>query len=130
MAVIYVILCKNPDIQDFYLGVTKRLQRRIYEHKNSNGGNKLYEFVKNNGGWEYFYFEIIEEINDDIRYEIENNYLQLMKPSLNTNSVRHPNQYYRRKNDPKYVEYQKKYKENNIEKYRDAVRRCRLKNKV
>jgi hypothetical protein len=127
MAIIYIIQSNLSHISDFYLGVTKNLERRIAFHKKSKATYKLYKFVNDNGGWQNFYFEVLEEVSDDERFQIEKKYIQTLKPSLNIVNTQHPNQYYRRKDNEDYINYQKQYKENNKERLRDAVRRYRAK---
>jgi hypothetical protein len=132
MAIIYIIQSNCSHISDFYLGVTKNLQTRIYHHKRNKENSYLYTFINNNGGWNNFYFEVIEEIDDDNRYQIERDYIEFLKPSLNTyHSVYKQtanSKYYQNKKDKDYYkEYQKQYKEENKEKLRDAVRRYRAK---
>ena len=66
-SVIYRIYCKNPDIKDCYIGSSKCIQDRMNSHKKacnnieSNKYNlKIYEFIRNNGGWDNFDYEILE----------------------------------------------------------------------
>jgi predicted GIY-YIG superfamily endonuclease len=130
MAVIYLILCRLENIQDFYLGTTTNMYNRTTSHINSKDKSYLYKFVKDNGGWDNFYFEVLENIDNEKMFETEGVYIELMKPSLNTYHNKRLNlnsQYYKRKDEPKYRAYQKQYYENNKEKYREATLRFRAK---
>ena len=56
--IIYKILCKNPNVTDVYVGHTTNFVQREFSHKqgciNINSSNyncKLYEVIRNNGGW-------------------------------------------------------------------------------
>lgn len=86
----YKILCKNSNILDCYVGQTINFANRILQHKKSykNGDSpKLYEFIRNNGGFENFYFEIICECNLSSLQEaldIEHRLIKEINPSLNT----------------------------------------------
>ena len=52
--IIYTIRCKNPTITDLYVGHTTDFVKRRYAHRQLSltQGNKLYEMIRNNGGWE------------------------------------------------------------------------------
>ncbi len=60
---IYILTNKNNNV--FYIGVTKNLIKRIFEHK-----NKLYEgFTKKYNVCKLVYFEIYNDINEAIKRE-------------------------------------------------------------
>lgn len=58
--VIYKIVCNDLSITDCYVGMTSNLRNRRAEHKKvchnpqyvHKYGYKLYEFIRNNHGWE------------------------------------------------------------------------------
>jgi hypothetical protein len=54
--IIYKIYCKNNSISDFYVGHTTNFIKRKHEHKisynKSSNKLKIYETIRNNGGWE------------------------------------------------------------------------------
>lgn len=59
--VIYKIVCKDDNIKDIYIGSTTNIGNRRREHKSrcQKGYEfKLYEFIRNNGGWDNW--ELIE----------------------------------------------------------------------
>jgi hypothetical protein len=65
--IIYKIKCKNPDITDIYIGHSTNLKSRTAEHKyNCNNPNskshtvKVYDFIRNNGGWDNWEIVIVE----------------------------------------------------------------------
>jgi hypothetical protein len=55
--IFYKICCKNPNVNDVYVGYTTNLIKRKYQHKNSyeNNENKpklhIYNTIRDNGGW-------------------------------------------------------------------------------
>ena len=66
-SVIYRIYCKNPDIKDCYIGSSKCIYFRMNSHKSvcynktiPEYNEKKYEFIRNNGGWDNFDYEILE----------------------------------------------------------------------
>jgi len=59
--IIYKIVCKNPDINQVYIGNTTNFRKRKSQHKstcnnsNSKGYNiSLYKFIRENNGWNNF----------------------------------------------------------------------------
>ena len=91
--VIYKIYCKDENIKDFYIGSSTNLYVRINVHKcrcNNEDTDgyylKLYEFIRENGGWENFNIEVIEYFNCNSKKELiqkEQEYINKLKPSLN-----------------------------------------------
>tara|TARA_B000000565_G_C23754279_1_gene365883 strand:- start:419 stop:1333 length:915 start_codon:yes stop_codon:yes gene_type:complete len=91
--VIYKIYCKDENIKDFYIGSSTNLYVRINVHKcrcNNKDTDgyylKLYEFIRENGGWENFNIEVIEYFNCNSKKELiqkEQEYINKLKPSLN-----------------------------------------------
>ena len=56
---IYKICCLDPTITSLYVGSTCNFSRRKYEHKkicysekNRNYNMKIYQFIRDNGGWD------------------------------------------------------------------------------
>jgi len=90
-ACIYKIFCKDEKIKDFYIGSTiSSLHTRLAGHKTAlkKNNNKLYNFIKNNGGFKNFNIKIIQEYPTNNLYklrDIENEYILIFKPSLNSN---------------------------------------------
>ena len=90
----YKIQSKDVNITDTYVGKTKNLKKRESYHKhtcnnqNSNYYNlKLYQFIRNNGGWNNF--TLTEISNRDCTHEessdFELYYYNLYNTTLNTN---------------------------------------------
>ena len=92
MKCIYSIQCRDKEITEFYIGSSKDFDRRFTEHINySNNVNrnntKLYKFINNNGGidnWEFVVEQKCDELNIYELLELEQIYLDLLNPSLNT----------------------------------------------
>jgi hypothetical protein len=65
-ALIYKIVCLDENVKDCYVGLTTDLVRRKYAHKHhyAKKDTFVYEFIKVNGGWENWKFEIITFCNE------------------------------------------------------------------
>lgn len=91
--VIYKIVCNDLNVKDIYVGSTTDYTRRKAHHKhnslNANGNAynyKLYQFIRNNGGWESFDMIEIEKCpcNDKREAEArERYYYELLNANLN-----------------------------------------------
>lgn len=86
---IYRCYCLDTKIQDSYIGSTKNLKRRIAMHIQSCNAQtkiKLYDFIRENGGFENWTFEILEENTAEETTSIrqrEQHYMNELKPTLN-----------------------------------------------
>jgi len=115
---IYIIKCKDKSIKDCYIGSTTNLKKRIIHQKyccnnpNSNRGHlKLYQFMRDNGGFINFEHKILE---DDIEFnnrnelnKIERYYIEEFKSSLNIDIPSRTEKEYRKENREKIKEYYK-----------------------
>ena len=60
--IIYKISCKDETISDIYIGHTTNFENRKLKHKQRSikGSTKLYEFIREHGGWDNFEMIILE----------------------------------------------------------------------
>ena len=95
----YKIVCKDPSIKDCYIGRTQclidRINGHMYKCKESN--IYLYQFIRENGGWENF--EVIELhrafCDDKTANFVEYNFMISEKATLNKQSSKsYPRQNY------------------------------------
>ena len=92
--IIYKITCKDPNVKDVYVGHTTNFVQRKHTHKqcsiNDKTANykcKLYEVIRNNGGWSNWQMEIINFLNCHDHYEArqkEQEYFILLNATLNS----------------------------------------------
>jgi hypothetical protein len=65
--IIYKIYCKNPSVTNIYVGHTTNFTQRKYTHKvcckNESNKTKIYDIIRNNGGWENWEMEEIAKYN-------------------------------------------------------------------
>ena len=88
---VYIIRCKNLAVQDCYIGSTEDMKRRRGQHKiNCNNEKrreynfKLYQYIRDNGGWnEWEMVEICKCDIDKLR-KIEQYHIDTYKSNLNS----------------------------------------------
>ena len=135
---VYEIYCKDTSIDQIYVGSTCNLKKRIILHKsdcyneNSKGFNlPLYKFIRENGGFNNFTYEVLDDCIDvnckEDLLKKERMYYDLLKPSLNSfrpcitleEKIEYGKEYgkeYYENNKERFKEYGKEYYENNKQK--------------
>jgi len=89
--VFYKIYCNDENIKNCYVGMTTNFYNRKSTHKsniNNNYDIKVYNFIRENGGWENWSMIVIVEQNNLSHaqaQEIELNYIKELNADLNTN---------------------------------------------
>lgn len=126
-ACVYKLVCKNPEIKDMYIGSTKNIHQRAYNHylTSNNPTSKEYNkksnvYIRENGGWDNF--ELIKLC--DVEYtEIkelrkkEQEYIDTLKPTLNKSRAYN------------YDGYAQIYRDSRKEQKSESNRKYYLKNK-
>ena len=128
--IIYKLVCNHLNITDFYIGSTTNFIKRKYHHKSNCYNEKckeynyyVYNFIRNNGGWEnWSMIEICKyPCNDRREAEAEERrQYELLKPTLNTKKpyiteyeiLKYHKEYskdYREENKQEIAEYKKNY---------------------
>jgi hypothetical protein len=89
----YKLVCIDSDIRDCYIGYTTDFNRRKREHKSMCiqpesicYNTMMYQFIRDNGGWDNFNMIIIETRTCENALEaemIECQYIKYFKPALN-----------------------------------------------
>jgi hypothetical protein len=138
---VYKLCCIDPEIKEIYIGSTKNLRVRKGQHKydcntenNKNNKMKVYQFIRNNGGFDNWDIVQLERFEFNTKYELharERHFIELLKPSLNkqkpTRTKKEWNQenkeeikenvkQYYEKNKKEILEYHKNYNKENKEK--------------
>lgn len=130
--IIYEIKCNDENIKDVYIGSTIDFLKRKSVHKckskNLTFQNKLYKFIRNNGGWENFDMRPIEIFYCDERMEAlirEKEWINKNKLNINVfnNNVEcdEPNFYQRNKTE--ILNKQKAYYNQNKDKILERLKR-------
>ena len=94
-AIQYKIVCNNPAITDCYNGSTCSLKDRKSKHKKhcTNPNDKyyhlkVYQFIRENGGWDNWTFIQLEEYPCKSKQELlarERYWFDIIKPTMNSN---------------------------------------------
>ena len=89
----YKIFCTDDAVNDIYIGHTTNFVQRKHTHKmactndtHPKYGQKLYEFIRNNGGWQHWDIKIIgsHDCTDHTEAKnIEHRYIRSMNATLN-----------------------------------------------
>ena len=74
----------NQITGDFYIGKSKNIKKRLYNHKHYVRHSEKFETDIERYGWENFTFEVIEECGEDELLEREAFHIRSLKPSYNT----------------------------------------------
>jgi hypothetical protein len=92
--IFYKIFCKDTNIKELYVGLTTNFVQRRHAHKQScknekamNHNCKLYNAIRNAGGWENWQIEIIAFHNCKDSYEAhkkEQEYFETLGATLNS----------------------------------------------
>jgi len=142
---IYKIFCKDSNIKQMYIGSTSKFNKRKESHKASCKKNTipLYKFIRDNGNWNNWNMEIIENCKCNNRTDLlkrERYYYDLLNHELNTISpyqskqeqkeyAKNNNKKYREKNKEKLKEKKKEYCKKNKEKIKEYYEKYKEKNK-
>jgi hypothetical protein len=139
--IIYKLVCKDVSIIDCYVGHTTDFIRRKQQHKNccNNQNNRMYcgrvyEFIRNNGGWDCFDMVMIETYPCKNVYEAhsrERHWIETLNAKLNISIPTRTRQEYYEDNKNKVLEYHKKYYEENknkvLESQKNILKRIEIK---
>ncbi len=138
-SIIYQITCNDPLITETYVGSTTNLTNRINQHKfscnteyNEKYNFKIYKFMRENGGFDNYTFNILEEYNCENKNELFNReryYIDLLGSSLNIQIPNRTDKQYREDNKDKLSEIKKNWYLENKEEYLEKRKQYHLENK-
>jgi hypothetical protein len=136
---IYKICCKNLDITKIYIGNTTDMRKRKYEHKsccinvkNKHYNLKVYQFIRENGGWDNWDMIEIEKYNAIDGYDAkkrERYWIEELKATLNIDLPSRTRKQWVEDNKEIIAEKKKEYQENNKEKLKEYKKEYRENNK-
>jgi hypothetical protein len=127
-------VCNDVSITEFYVGSTLAFRKRKHQHKsicnnpnNKNYNVKIYEIIRENGGWDNWRMVIIEEMEEGttlIQSRIREEYYRVeLQATLNIQSAytgltkeEYKKEYMKEYNQSdKRKEYRKEYRQTNKE---------------
>jgi len=138
-SVIYKLCCKDPSIEDFYVGSTTNFIKRKAQHKTTCNNENIdhhncykYQFIRDNGGWNNWDMILIKYYPTDSKRNLEmeeRRIIEELKPTLNKQlPTRDKKEYY--ENNKEYFNEKKKiYTQNNKEKVVEYLKEYRKINK-
>lgn len=122
-SIIYRICCKDASISDEYVGSTTDKKSRKANHKiscnnqyNKNYNLPVYQFIRENGGFDNFDFIILEEYPCENKIQLkqkERYWIELRKPTLNRNIPMRTQKEYDELHKEDITERKKKYYQDN-----------------
>ena len=134
--IIYKIVCNDLNITDIYIGSTTDFIRRKRQHKSSCNNEKtksynfkVYQTIRQNGGWDNFTMIEIEKyscMDSNEARSRERHHYELLNAKLNINCPIRTKKEQKEKNK----EYKKQYIEANKEKIAEQIMEYRIANKL
>lgn len=92
---IYKLYCKDENVTKIYIGYTTNIKDRMGVHRrvtlyntHKSHNQKTYKYIRENGGWDNWAYEILEEFSCNNKLEARNKekeWFEKLKPELNTN---------------------------------------------
>jgi hypothetical protein len=145
--IMYKLCCNDITITDIYIGHTTNFIKRKNQHKTKCNNEKdkkynlnVYQFIRNNGGWDNWSMVMIEEYNCNSKLEAEKRERELYeeyKATLNSqvpsrtnkeyyednkDKIKDKIKEYRKNNQDKIKEYKKEYRKNNQDKIKEKAK--------
>lgn len=128
-ACIYKIVCKDTSITDCYVGSTIDFTKRTKQHKYycTNKNNKIYnykvyQFIRENGGWDNFDIVLVEKVKVNDSYQLkkqERKYIEQLNATLNINIPTRTQKEWYEVNKDRILEKKKDYHEVNKDKLKE-----------
>lgn len=136
---IYKLVCNDVEIKECYVGGTINFRHRKWDHKKvcnkdiyQNHNLCVYQFIRENGGWENWCMVQIEEFKHNTKRELnarERYWIETLQATLNTNIPTRTMKEYNNENQDKIAEKAKKRYEDNKEDRLKKNKEWREKNK-
>jgi len=142
---IYKIVCKDPCVDDIYVGSTVDMKKRKNRHKRDchnpdriNHNYKLYEFIRFHDGFDNWKMILLEELHcsKKERYEKEREYIELLNATLNEyrpiitlEERKEKHRIWCNNNKEKLNKINRQYRQNNKEKIKERKRIYRENNR-
>jgi predicted GIY-YIG superfamily endonuclease len=125
---IYKIVCRDENNKLFYVGHTTNLKSRAQTHKqrsNNDDPSKLYQHIKENGGWDNFQVVEIERIKCENITEAKKRelfWIKELEAELNSNVPMQTIQEWNQQNKERMREWRLKYNRENYDRLKQYKR--------
>ena len=126
---IYKLCCRDTDITDCYVGSTTNFRTRKSVHKNNFNNEKdkaynykVYQFIRDNGGWLNWDMILIEKVNVNDGNELhkeERKWIEQLNATLNCQLPTRTRKEWCEDNKDKLTEKSKEWCENNKDKIKE-----------
>jgi len=128
---IYKIVSKDKSKKECYVGSTTNFDQRQRCHKtrSKTRNQKVYQYIRDNGGWDRFRMVLIEEYPCDTRKELRDREREFVEDMGSLNQVI-PGRTARERGKPQYKEYKKEWYQANKERLNQKQRERRQANKA
>jgi hypothetical protein len=134
--VVYKIYCNDSSITEFYVGSSCNFKERKRKHtsncnniKRTEYNYKVYRYIRENGGWDNWDFEILLETEVDSKEQLkllyEREFQLELKPELNDRIEGRTKKEYRVANKEKILEKKRKKYKDNKEKIAEKQKKYR-----
>jgi len=131
--IIYKIVCNDLNITDCYVGHTTEFTKRKYAHKNCCNNEKcrafslkVYEVIRNNGGWTNWSMIEVEKYpcrDSNEAYARERHWLESLNASLNIQIPTRTQKQYHEDNKVQLRISQREYYVHNKEHIKDRIKK-------
>jgi hypothetical protein len=122
---IYKIVCNDLAVKELYVGNTTDFVKRRHSHKNNcinhsskHFNCKVYQYIRDNGGWDNWNMILIEDYPCNNKLEAERqerHWFETLNATLNTNFPSRNYNEWKQDNREHFLNYQKEYYEENKE---------------
>jgi hypothetical protein len=124
---IYKLCCKDPNVEECYVGKTKDyLQRKCsYKSKSVDSQQQVYKCIRENKGWSNWRMCILEQFEDydDDKIEERKQYWrEQLNAKVETNTIFKPKKETKKRNHKEYYQLNKESMKANCKRYADKNR--------
>jgi len=129
-SIIYKLVCNDTNITDIYIGSTTCFARRKNQHKtncnsvnNENYNRKVYQFIRDNGGFQNWDMIQIEQVECKTKRDLESkerHWIETLKSTLNKIIPTRTKKEWINANKDELKEYKKEWHQNNKDKLKES----------
>ena len=133
---IYKLCCKDPSVNESYVGSTTNFKRRKHHHKcrccNEESNYYVYQFIREHGGWDNWDMVLLEKVSVNDKLELsakEREWFEKLGSKLNSQVPNRTRKERLQDDAERVTERNKNYKLVNKEKISKQNKKYRLQNR-